>query len=176
MLLLDVGWKIALFSLDDQTFLTLYKWNSIGFYKLTEVEMAPAHRKCWMLASNWAENMKITKTGDTSFIWTVIIWKGCSCSSQCTVESKFWQSLRTLFLPGQEEGTYGQRALNCLCWGNTLSLKYHQSQWTCQHGGPSEDIRCLHTGNTFPVKTRAEWGVKNELNLWWSDESSPITE
>lgn len=72
-----------------------------------------------------------------------------------------------LFLSGQErQGTYGQRALNCLWWGSTSPLKCHQSQWTCQHSGPSEDMCCLCMGNTFPVKTRTWWGVKNDLTPW----------
>lgn len=53
-----------------------------------------------------------------------------------------------------------------LCWGSTLSLRCHQSKWTCQQNAPWSDIGLLHMGNTFPVKTRTQWGVKSELTLW----------
>lgn len=74
----------------------------------------------------------------------------------------------------EEQGTYGQRALNCRYWGNNLSLKYHRSRWTCQHGGPSEDIHCLHRGNTFPVedkgKVRCEAWAQPVMEWWFFDD------
>lgn len=121
--------------------------------------MAPAHRKCWMLASDWAENMKITKTGDTSFLWTVMIWKGCSCSSQCTVESKFWQALcKSHFCFCQDrkrvltvKGLWTACVEEILCLWNTISH--------------SELVSMVAHQRTFVVYTR------ETLSLWRQGQS-----
>jgi len=88
--------------------------------------------------------LKNTKTGDQFLLpWTVI-----------TGDENTSAVLRSynLCVSHASEGTYGWRALSCPCWGSTLSLRGRRSQGTCRRCGPSEDMRCLRTGNTFPLE------------------------